>query len=268
MPNARLWHLAQQLRQLASATSEANALWNDQSGSQIRGRYLRPHEQSATGQVEQLRGHDGAVERVSAAVREAQVHYEEARIAGELVVREVHEAEYAVSTTHDFIRRGLTNEGRAAQRQDQAVAAAQQANAVGGAAPGEHGQRQVAITYSPLPRGAVRRGGGGGGRGGTAPYSVTDERLEKILVHHGFGVSGNVGKFAEGIGKDEIKALIAEAVERGEKGPNKDDQGNAKEGDRYEHRFDSPIGTNRKGAESSTLRVVVARGEVPTAFPI
>ena len=193
MANAQLWHLAQQVRQLASAQAEANAAWDDQAGAHIRGRYLRPHENSASGQVEGLRAHDRALERVGAAVREAQVHYEEARVAGELVVREVHEAEYAVSTAHDFIRRGLTNEGRASQLQDQTVAAAEQANAFGAQAPGEHGQTRVPISYAPLaprPAGVARGSGGGGLTAGWRGTTMSDERSFTIHYEkHGAGRS-------------------------------------------------------------------------------
>lgn len=139
------------MRRLTSTQAQAQALWNDQAGAHIRGRHLRPHEQRATSQVEELGAHDRALESVATSVRAARVHYEEARVAGERVAAEIQEAQYAVSVTHDFIRRGLTNEGRAAQLQEQAVAAAQQANALGGAAPGEHGQTHVLVSYAPLP---------------------------------------------------------------------------------------------------------------------
>ena len=183
MANARLWHLAQQLRHLTSVQAQAQALWSDQSAAHIRSRYLRPHEHSATRQVEGLAAHDEALERITAAAREAQAHYEEARIAGEQVLREIQEAQYAVSVTHDFIRRGLTNEGRAAQLQEQAVESAEQANALGGDAPGEHGQTRVAVSYSSLPRGPARSGAGHGG-GLAAGWSGTNMSAEESFAYH------------------------------------------------------------------------------------
>jgi hypothetical protein len=184
--NARLWHLAQQLRQLTSTQAEAQALWNDQAGAQIRGRYLRPHEQRAAHQVGQLTAHDRALDGVSTSVRAARVHYEEARVAGELVTAEIQEAQYAVSVTHDFIRRALTNEGRASQLQDQAVAAADQANAIGGAAPGEHGQTRAPIAYTPLPR---RQMSATGSMPLSAGWRGTNMSVERSFAYH-YGVHG------------------------------------------------------------------------------
>ncbi|MDX6719623.1 MAG: hypothetical protein QOJ63_1877 [Solirubrobacteraceae bacterium] len=181
MANGRLWHLAQQLRLLTSTQAEARALWNDQAGAQIRSRYLRPHEQRAAHQVEQLTEHDRALDGLSASVRAARVHYEEARVAGELVTAEIQEAQYAVSVTHDFIRRGLTNEGRAAQLQEQAVASAEQANAIGGAAPGEHGQTRAPIAYTSLPR---RQQSASGGMPLTAGWRGTNMSVERSFAYH------------------------------------------------------------------------------------
>lgn len=180
MANGRLWHLAHQLRQLTSAQAQAQALWNDQAGAQIRGRYLRPHEQRATSQVEELNAHDRALDSVSASVRAARVHYEEARVAGERVTAEIQEAQYAVSVTHDFIRRGLTNEGRAAQLQDRAVGSAEQANALGSAAPGEHGQTRVSLRYTPLPR----RPAAATGVPLTAGWRGTNMTVEESFAYH------------------------------------------------------------------------------------
>ncbi len=180
MANGRLWHLAQQLRQLTSAQAEAHALWNDQASAHIRGRYLRPHEQRATHQVEQLTAHDGALDGVTAAVRATRVHYEEARVAGERVAAEIQEVQYAASVAHDFIRRGLTNEGRAAQLQEQAVQTAGQANALGGGAPGEHGQTRVSVAYMPVPR----RQPSAVGQPITAGWVGTNMTVERSLAYH------------------------------------------------------------------------------------
>lgn len=204
MANARLWHLIQQLRQVTSAQGEAKGLWDDQVGSHIRGRYLRPHEQSATSQIEGLSAHDSGLERVNAAVRNAQLHYEESRLAGELVVREMHEAQYAVSVTHDFIRRGLTNEGRAAQLQEHAVAAAQQANALGDGAPGERGQTRVAVTYSPLARRVPTQA--------TVPaavWPIVESRKLGNIVENLYKGTKNPDRVGDGTTADAIRFEIA-----------------------------------------------------------
>lgn len=160
MGNARTWHLAQQTRSLTARQGQARGLWADERSRHIHARYLRPHEQHAEGQLDELRRHEAHLDQVESAAREAKLFYEESRLAGQQVVAELSNAEYAVSMTHDSVRRALTFENRAAELQNQAVAAAQAANVVCDGCAGERGQTRAHVTYAPLARRSAAGGGG------------------------------------------------------------------------------------------------------------
>jgi hypothetical protein len=168
VPNERVWHLSQETRLLASRQQQSHGLWDDANSKNIQQRYLRPHAHDANELLRALTEQSAQLDEVVGAVHATRAEYEVARLAGDEVVDHLRHAEYAVSITHDSIRRAMTFENRAAELEAEAIAAAQSAGASCDGIAGDRGQGRVGSGFVPIaPRAAAA---GRRQRGGHDPH--------------------------------------------------------------------------------------------------
>src|SRR6185437_16476267 len=94
---------------------------------------------------------------------------------------------------------------------------------------------------------------------------VSARTMQHILARHGpESDAPGAGKYAPGTTPAMIRAMIAEAVQRGR--PSRDTNG--RPGTLYDYGFPSDIGTTIEGRPTRRIRVVVAPdGYVITAYP-